>query len=266
MAEPNPKNIVYVHDTRVAWKCRLAFRLFSFLIILAHYLLYLGTDGFAKFWFNTLRYLTYWTLLLNIVYFGRSLFSRTQRPDTSTVSSLNHLAVSSNILVTVFYFVFLFEAGQTFSLRVYLAIVNHSLPLALSLVDLFLNGHVYHYSNIPYFVVYQVLYLLVNFLVTTVSGEAVYKVLDFKTAATALYVVLALALFLFGVCLSIWLQAAKRCIFNKSKMSEPADDAAIKSNRTYTDIQSQNINMEQGFQKDTIQKTEENEYAINAKA
>ena len=97
--------------------------------------------------------------------------------------------------------------------------MNHILPIFCSILDFILNHNIIYYKNIPLLLPYPFLYLLVNYLFTEFEDEPVYPIMDFKSATTVLYIFLAMILFIFSLCLSIWIQAIKKFLFYKSSDS-----------------------------------------------
>jgi hypothetical protein len=58
---------------------------------------------------------------------------------------------------------------------------------------------------------------LINYIFTVAEGEPVYPIMDYKSGETAVYIFLAIFLFILGACMSIWIQASKKCMYHQLK-------------------------------------------------
>lgn len=210
-------------------KCLSVFRFFCFAIMLAHWLLYFVENPPLEVLIHTTQYLTRWTLLMTTVYFGVATFAS---PDSWTGKTLlpvfNHLVLSTNIMITIFFFSMLYTPAHTLTVNSYLNILNHCLGGILGIIEFCMNDHRVFFRTVPKLFIYPVIYFVHLCIWTFVSGEAVYKTFTFKDISTLYNILMAFTLFFFTSCMVILIEMVfKNKKFDLKKTDEDTKDLAV---------------------------------------
>ena len=146
-------------------------------------------DGLRYFFYNQLKYLTYWGLLCTLIYFAYAItLNNSIGVFSGKYSKFNFLVLALNIDITVFFYLFLFEV-ESFDLSFYLTITNHIFPLILTLTEYMLNNSVFYFHNLWLALLVVCTYIPINAIITTNSETPIYDVLTYKDGYTVLYII-----------------------------------------------------------------------------
>ena len=172
-------------------------------------------SGIGTFLDDTLKFLTYWGMWATLIYFACVMFHfNFYSIERGFFAMLNHMVVSLNVLITIFWFGFIFTQSNEINADFVLGILRHSIPLILTLIEFIFNNHLIFYSNMPLLLVVIALYLPTNYLVTKRDGKPVYDVIDYKGAMSVVAIFGAIVLCLFSAAIMVALQSiTKRWIF-----------------------------------------------------
>ena len=137
-------------------------------------------------------YFTYWSLLFTLVYFCLAI---TMRPPSKALSILLPVSIIMETLVTIIYWLLLYKTARIrSSLHQYIAIVYHSCPLGLLVLDLAIGDIKQHRRAIWYFVFVLFFYGTLAAVLALGFNVVVYSAFDFKSWRTAVNVALKLAI------------------------------------------------------------------------
>ena len=208
MSSKTEQNLIdrrLIVKSKISPKCLFIFRVLAFAWSLTHWILSLVNSGAPKFLASIIKYMTLWGLQLTVVYFAWSLFWGVQPASVSRhFSSFNHNVFTTNFFVTVFYFAVLFKSAPM-DLNQYVAIVNHSTPFLLILIETVLNNSVFYWYNYCKYLWLFAVYMVVN-MVFSLVHKPVYNVMDFKSVKTLIYLLVSAVLTIMGHCVGMLVQ------------------------------------------------------------
>lgn len=188
--------------------CLILLRL---VFLIAHAILFflnIFYRGFRQWIINVARFLSYWGLSLNMIYFTLTVCTPSYvRPLKGFIAKMNHFVFGLNCMITLVYFAVADPALAADDTELFLSVVNHIVPFAANLVEFSFNNHVFSYRNLVFFVVLFPVYIYVNILFSVLQGNAVYEQVDFRTTEGLFWSFVVLLVCLFGAVLGVWYQS-----------------------------------------------------------
>ena len=206
---------MYIKNLRYSPNFLLCLRIIFCLLVSLLFVVTIINDTYQIFLENSLKFLTYWGLWATQFYFLCSVFNGSYYSvNVGTFAIFNHIIVSLNVLISIFWFFVLFNGIVEPDIKLYLGILRHSVPLITTFIEFIFNNNLAFYKNILYILVVTILYIPVNFFYSYYLGTPVYDLIDYTDYQSAIIILFALGLSMgAGAILVIFQSLVKPWIF-----------------------------------------------------
>ena len=187
--------IQYVSGLKYSYKVIFTIRIIFLILYLVLFCLTIYEDGFGIFFENSAKFLTYWALWATLLYLMISTLNYSYfHLNVGAFATFNHIIVALNILVTIFWFSFIFVNPTTINFDFYLKILRHFVPLLFTFIEFILNNNIIFYKNLPYVLVITAIYIPINYLFSFYQERPVYDPIDYKDYMSAIIILAAVLL------------------------------------------------------------------------
>ena len=177
--------ISFVSRLRMGPKVLFAFRLFAFISLLVNFsFVFLVYDAYTCVEYCA-KYLSYWGYLMTTAFFGFSLENSFEKPHTN-YSKLLHCSFLMEVLITIIYWVFIFEKFdfETSFLSGYIEIAYHTLPMLLILIEMLCGNTRLNRNSFYPFITLFLVYASWNAFLTLVFRFEIYKIFTWNNLLT----------------------------------------------------------------------------------
>ena len=222
--------------------CLIGTRIFFLIAHMMILFLNIYYFGFRKMFRNIIRYLSYWGMVLNLLYYFSSLFTSTYtKAIKGILAQFNHFTFAVNYMITIVFFTVSLGLEAKNQFDYVRTVITHIVPFFSLVVEFSINNHVFIYSNLRHLLILFPVYIYVNIFFTILDGKPIYSQIDFRTLTGLFYAFLALLVCLFGALFGIWYQSiVKSWFFNYEYLGYEKDKEVkteTKGFRTNEEIQ-----------------------------